>query len=87
MLPEKLNDANKNPGDLHQFFNLIKIETINSNMNLFDENGRMKKYKNAEEILKEFYNLRLKIYEKRKKNDEGKYRVSRQLVLTFDFNS
>jgi DNA topoisomerase-2 len=37
-----------------------------SNMTLFDAEGRIKKYANPEEIVKEFYDLRLKYYEKRK---------------------
>lgn len=37
-----------------------------SNMTLFDAEGRIKKYANPEEILREFYALRLKYYEKRK---------------------
>jgi len=37
-----------------------------SNMHLFDGEGRIKKYGSPEEILNEFYPLRLKYYEKRK---------------------
>jgi len=46
--------------------NLIKSLTT-SNFVLFDSKNKLKKYKNANEILKEFYALRLKFYDKRKK--------------------
>ncbi|NP_001313088.1 DNA topoisomerase 2-like [Nicotiana tabacum] len=38
-----------------------------SNMHLFDSNGKIKKYDNPEDILEEFYHVRLEYYEKRKK--------------------
>merc|ERR1719220_2075785 len=37
-----------------------------TSMVLFDHLGRLKKYETVEEILREFYDLRLKMYEKRK---------------------
>merc|ERR1712242_581460 len=40
-------------------------------MVLFDHNGCMKKYEDATEILREFYDLRLVYYDKRKKYLEG----------------
>ena len=39
-----------------------------SNMVCLDEKGRIKKYNGAEEILREFYQLRLKFYHKRKEH-------------------
>ncbi|KAH0726097.1 hypothetical protein KY284_001962 [Solanum tuberosum] len=38
-----------------------------SNMHLFDSKGKIKKYDAPEEILEEFYHVRLEYYEKRKK--------------------
>ncbi|KAJ0989896.1 hypothetical protein J5N97_008252 [Dioscorea zingiberensis] len=38
-----------------------------SNMHLFDHNGIIKKYDTPEQILEEFFHLRLEFYEKRKK--------------------
>jgi DNA topoisomerase-2 len=37
-----------------------------SNMVCFDKDGRIRRYSSAEEILEEFYDLRLKYYQKRK---------------------
>jgi DNA topoisomerase-2 len=37
-----------------------------SNMVCFDQEGRIKKYTSPEEILQEFYHLRLRFYQKRK---------------------
>lgn len=37
-----------------------------TNMHCFDSEGRITKYANAEDILKEFYHLRIVYYEKRK---------------------
>lgn len=38
---------------------------------LFDHNGCLKRYEDATEILREFYDLRLSYYDKRKKYLEG----------------
>nr|KYP71391.1 DNA topoisomerase 2 [Cajanus cajan] len=39
-----------------------------SNMHLFDAEGKIKKYENPEQILEEFFPLRLEYYERRKKH-------------------
>ncbi|KAI4333104.1 hypothetical protein L6164_017951 [Bauhinia variegata] len=39
-----------------------------SNMHLFDQEGKIKKYDNPEQILEEFFPLRLEYYERRKKH-------------------
>ncbi|KAJ8573579.1 hypothetical protein K7X08_010090 [Anisodus acutangulus] len=39
-----------------------------SNMHLFDSRGKIKKYDTPEEILEEFYHVRLEYYEKRKRS-------------------
>lgn len=50
---------------LEKTFKLVgQIST--SNMICFDQNGKIKKYKSPEEILEEFYTLRLSYYQKRK---------------------
>lgn len=41
--------------------------TCMTNLTLFDKNGKIKKYKNTNEILKEFYEVRLKYYVLRRK--------------------
>jgi len=40
-------------------------------MVLFDRNGCMKKYEDELAIMREFFDLRLEYYEKRKKHMEG----------------
>jgi DNA topoisomerase-2 len=50
-------------------FKLITTRPINTNnMHLFDCNGKIKKYNSPNEILKEFYDIRLNYYKKRKAN-------------------
>ena len=50
---------------LMEFFKLTtKINT--SNMMCFDFDGKIKKYNSPEEIIEEFYPLRLAYYQKRK---------------------
>ena len=58
---------------LLEFFKLTgKINT--SNMICFDFDGKIKRYETAEEILEEFYPVRLAYYQKRKvrSNNLGK---------------
>ncbi|CCJ28239.1 unnamed protein product [Pneumocystis jirovecii] len=50
---------------LEEKFKLIKIQNM-TNMVAFDSSGRIKKYNSVEEILLEFYNIRLQFYQKRK---------------------
>jgi len=47
---------------------VFKLETSLStaNMHLFDENGTIKRYTKAAEIIEEFYHIRMNAYEKRK---------------------
>ncbi len=53
---------------LLEFFKLTtKINT--SNMMCFDFEGKIKKYSSPEEIIEEFYPLRLAYYQKRKVSD------------------
>lgn len=50
---------------LHEFFKLTgKINT--SNMMCFDFDGKIKKYNSPEEIIEDFYPVRLAWYQKRK---------------------
>ncbi|RVW87704.1 DNA topoisomerase 2 [Vitis vinifera] len=55
----------KQEGLLQKFKLTTKIST--SNMHLFDSNGTIKKYETPEQILEEFFHLRLEFYEKRKR--------------------
>lgn len=50
---------------LHSTLNLITKKSI-TNMHLYDETGKIKKYLSPVEILEDFYNLRIEYYEKRK---------------------
>ncbi|XP_042515857.1 DNA topoisomerase 2-like isoform X3 [Macadamia integrifolia] len=65
ILSEKNLMAAKQEGLLKKFKLTTTIST--SNMHLFDAKGVIKKYDTPEQILEEFFHLRLKIYEKRKK--------------------
>ncbi|VDD80575.1 unnamed protein product [Mesocestoides corti] len=65
---EKLREAES--VGLHKFFKLAVSLTTNS-MVLFDHAGCLKRYTSAQEILKDFYKLRLEWYEKRKAFMEG----------------
>ncbi|KAJ8877834.1 hypothetical protein PR048_022293, partial [Dryococelus australis] len=68
MDPEKLMQAEID--GLHKFFKLQATVSTTS-MCVFDENVVMRKFEHVEEILKEFYALRLTFYEKRKAYLEG----------------
>lgn len=57
---------------LHKVFKLQNSLTTNS-MVLFDRYGGIKRYNSVEEILREFYDLRLEMYRKRKSYLEGVY--------------
>ena len=63
MAAKELEKAEKQ--GLHEFFKLTsKINT--SNMICFDFEGKIKKYDSPEEILEDFYPMRLAYYQKRK---------------------
>ena len=65
-LPEnKIRDLESNAGGLHKAFKLQTTISLNS-MVLFDSKGCLRKYESATEILKEFYEERRKIYDKRR---------------------
>ena len=55
---------NKTEDDILKSLKLV--ESITDNLVLLDENGKIKEYNNIEEILEEYYQIRYKIYEKRK---------------------
>merc|ERR1719189_1774367 len=69
MAADKMRAAEQSKG-LHSFFKLQTTITTSS-MVLFDKNGCMKKYNDACEILKDFYELRFEYYGKRKQYLEG----------------
>ena len=58
--------------ELVQKFKLIKKISI-TNMHLYDKDDKIKKYHNVNEILKEFYQIRLDAYTTRKNYYLGKY--------------
>ncbi|XP_053400628.1 DNA topoisomerase 2-alpha-like [Mercenaria mercenaria] len=68
MTPENLAKAEEQ--GLHKVFKLQNTLTTTS-MVLFDRNGCIKKYNYVEEILREFFELRLEMYKKRKDYLEG----------------
>ncbi|CAC5368042.1 TOP2 [Mytilus coruscus] len=63
MTSEKLAQAEET--GLHKLFKLQSTISVTS-MVLFDHLGCIKKYRNVEEILREFFDLRLEFYKKRK---------------------
>lgn len=63
MAPEKLREAEA--AGLHKVFKLQNPLTCNS-MVLFDHVGSLKKYESVQEILKDFFDLRMKYYVLRK---------------------
>ena len=70
MSPEKISEVERSSGGMHTFFKL-QTTISTSNMYLFDHMGCIKKYENVVDILKEFFDLRLVMYDKRKKYLEG----------------
>ncbi|XP_046387221.1 DNA topoisomerase 2-alpha isoform X2 [Ischnura elegans] len=68
MTEEKLAKAEEE--GLHKVFKLQTVQSLTS-MVCFDANGCLKKYESVEEILKEYFEVRLKFYEKRKNFLEG----------------
>ncbi|ORX76043.1 type II DNA topoisomerase [Anaeromyces robustus] len=50
---------------LEKKFKITNIINL-TNMHLFDPEGKIKKYQKVEDIMEEFYNLRIKMYQKRK---------------------
>jgi len=69
MATDKLRAAETQKG-LHQFFKL-QTTIATSSMVLFDSNGCLRNYSSPLEIMKEFFDLRLKFYGKRKDYLEG----------------
>jgi DNA topoisomerase-2 len=69
MQADKLRAAELQKG-LHQFFKL-QTTLSTSSMVLFDAKGCLRRYESAEDILKEFFGLRLDYYHKRKQYLEG----------------
>lgn len=60
-------DANKQMTKLETEFKLTSTRYLGTgNMHLYDCNGQIKKYKDANEILKEFVDIRMEYYTKRK---------------------
>eukprot|EP00106_Octopus_bimaculoides_P022777 XP_014790219.1 PREDICTED: DNA topoisomerase 2-beta-like [Octopus bimaculoides] len=71
MSGEKL--ANAEASGLHKFFKLQTTFSTNS-MVLFDQNGCIRKYDKVEQIMREFFDLRLDYYKRRKDYMEGMFK-------------
>jgi DNA topoisomerase II len=62
---EQAKQYRADPADFEKRFKLYS--TLNTtNMHLFDHNGRIRKYETPLEVLREFYQVRLELYAKRK---------------------
>lgn len=53
--------------DIEKTFHLIKKISL-GNMHLYNKNGAISKYETVEDILNEYYDIRLELYQKRKEN-------------------
>jgi DNA topoisomerase-2 len=62
---DEANLAKAESGDIHKILKLTS-NLNTTNMVCFNQDGKLKKYNSAEEILMEFYPLRLEYYIKRK---------------------
>lgn len=60
-------------GDMEKKFNLSMVSICN-NFVCFDRDGKIKKYKDAEEILEDFFKIRLEYYDVRKKYLLNRYK-------------
>jgi DNA topoisomerase-2 len=56
---------NLNTEDINKIYHLCKKYSI-TNMHLYNPNGHIKKYDNVEEIMKDYFYVRLDLYQKRK---------------------
>ena len=66
--PEQFKVAEK--AGFHKYFKLQKTISLNS-MVLFDEKGCLRRYDNVQAMLREFYEVRSRLYKKRKEYMEG----------------
>lgn len=60
-------------GDIYKEMKLYK-QFGTTNMNLFDRNNKIKKYSSTNEIIREFYEVRMEYYDKRKEYLTGLYK-------------
>jgi DNA topoisomerase-2 len=72
MTTEQFSNAEKQ--GFHKYFKLQKSVSLHS-MVLFDQNGCIKRYESALDILKDFYSVRVNFYEKRKAYLEDKLKA------------
>ncbi|KAF7702772.1 DNA topoisomerase 2 [Cucumispora dikerogammari] len=66
-LSDTLVQKIKEEEDLLKHFKLVSTIAV-TNMVLFDKNGKIKKYETVKQILSEYFDVRLYLYEKRKEN-------------------
>ncbi len=78
-ISELIYDVDKN--GINKLEHLLKLTShINAtNMHLFDENGKLRKYESPRILIEEFYNYRLKYYTLRKDYLLNKYRTEIEL--------
>ena len=62
-----MNGEEEHSNKFEKEFKMINTRAVNTNnMHLFDRNGVIKKYSDVTEIMREFYDVRLEYYKKRK---------------------
>lgn len=76
--PDKLK-KHMNAGTLETGLKLV-TSLDNTNMHLFDQNGKIKKYESYGEILKNFSQVRLDLYQKRKDYLLGKWKKEMDIL-------
>eukprot|EP00730_Choanoeca_flexa_P005957 TRINITY_DN12057_c5_g1_i1.p1 TRINITY_DN12057_c5_g1~~TRINITY_DN12057_c5_g1_i1.p1 ORF type:complete len:1050 (+),score=467.07 TRINITY_DN12057_c5_g1_i1:440-3151(+) len=64
----KMTDKQMKAAEAKGLYKFFKLDgsLATSNMTLFDSQGRIQKYETPEQIIQEFYDVRLKLYQKRK---------------------
>ena len=65
MAAEKLMELENEPGALIKKFKL-ESSVATSNMNMFDTEGKIRKFENTEAVMKEFFKIRIHLYDRRK---------------------
>lgn len=69
----------ENSGDFYKMMNLESTVSYN-NMMAFDKDGKLKKYNTPEEIIDDFYDVRLEYYQKRKDYILAKYEFDKKVM-------
>lgn len=77
--PGEFDRLSREPGGFHKTFKLFTSINLSS-MHAFDANHCLRKFDNVAEIFKEFYDLRLEYYGKRKKFMEGRLQAETSVL-------